>query len=154
VAPAAAWATANEAPWRLRQRGQLAVALAGTGARLEARPRTLPHCEEAPARPSQAVMDFSDTISLRGVAALQPCAVYDLRTQGTGEMRESLRLTKPAPLRVGSPSVAQRLRPHIPVRRPSDVWPSEDREHRGPVSGRSPMRTRSTHGLESEFRYD
>jgi hypothetical protein len=54
-------------------------------------------------------MDFSDTMSLRGVAALHPCAVYDLRTQDTGGMHESLRLTKPAPLRVRSPSVAQRL---------------------------------------------
>ena len=109
MAPAAAWVTANEAPSRPRQRDQLASALAGTGARLEARPRTLPHREEAPARPGRAVMDFSDTMSPRGVAALQPCAVYDLRTQGTGGMRESLRLTEPAPLRVDSPSVAQRL---------------------------------------------
>src|SRR5688500_13714427 len=54
-------------------------------------------------------MDFSDTMSLRGVAALYPCAVYDLRTQDTGGMHESLRLTKPAPLRVRSPSIAQRL---------------------------------------------
>jgi len=154
VAPAAAWATANEAPSRLRQRGQPAFAPAGTGSRLEARPRTLPHCEQAPARLNQAVADFPDTMSPRGVAAPHHCAVDDLRAQDTSGMRESLRLTRPVPLRVGSPSVAQRSsdthpgQPSIGHGAVGGSWTSS------PVSGRSPRRARSTHGLESEFRCD
>ena len=154
MAPAAASATANEAPSRLRQRGQPASAPAGTGARLEARPRMLPHCEQAPARPNRAVVDFPDTMFPRGVAAPHPCAAYELRTRDTGGMRESLRLTRPVPLRVGSPSVAQRSSTahHGPTSigrvAVGGSWTSS------PVSGRSPMRARSTQGLESEFRCD